>query len=349
MSKSRFQTPKFNENSRFQERSVGERSVGERTQGKGNFSYAKPQNSKKQHRTFEDRKPQRLASVRETQLENASKTGSVKVVVKSSGLTPKVKKTGPLSPRAPEKIKKNRAEEMKVYGENACFALFEKRPESIVRAWSTVEMSHKPQTGKLFSYLAKNKKAYHVVNREELELVAGAEHCGGICLLVKKAPALNLQGYLDIKRDMDCVVLLAGVKNPQNIGAIIRSAAAFGVKAVVTEDENILQSASAMRIAEGGMEYIYPLKTPKIETALSAFREKGYQVVHSSLNRKASPLVKSQLGKKVVLVLTEDHNENFVQSQDTIINITPFSPVRSGLNVANTAAVLLANWMAKNQ
>ena len=53
-------------------------------------------------------------------------SGSVKVTVKSTGVSykPKEKKTGALSPRAPEKIKKNRAEEMKVYGENACLELF---------------------------------------------------------------------------------------------------------------------------------------------------------------------------------------------------------------------------------
>ena len=57
--------------------------------------------------------------------------------MKSTGVSykPKEKKTGALSPRAPEKIKKNRAEEMKVYGENACLELFAERPESIVRVW----------------------------------------------------------------------------------------------------------------------------------------------------------------------------------------------------------------------
>ncbi|VEH65805.1 tRNA/rRNA methyltransferase [Rodentibacter pneumotropicus] len=45
---------------------------------------------------------------------------------------------------------------MKVYGENACLALFEKRPESIIRVWATVQMSHK--IGEIFSYLATNKK-----------------------------------------------------------------------------------------------------------------------------------------------------------------------------------------------
>ncbi len=39
--------------------------------------------------------------------------------------------------------------------------------------------------GDLMSYLAQNKKAYHVIDREEMERVTGTEHHGDMCLLVK--------------------------------------------------------------------------------------------------------------------------------------------------------------------
>ncbi|MDQ6571479.1 MAG: rRNA methyltransferase, partial [Haemophilus parainfluenzae] len=117
----------------------------------------------------DDRKPSRgfqQQEVREPKIAELSlnkangESGSVKVMVKSTGVSykPKEKKTGALSPRAPEKIKKNRAEEMKVYGENACLELFAERPESIVRVWATVQMAHR--IGEIFSYLAANKKVY---------------------------------------------------------------------------------------------------------------------------------------------------------------------------------------------
>ena len=58
--------------------------------------------------------------------------------------------------------------------------------------------------GEVLSYLAEHKKAYHVVDSEELARVSGTEHHGGICLLVKKPRAFTLQGYLDIPREEDC-------------------------------------------------------------------------------------------------------------------------------------------------
>ena len=110
----------------------------------------------------DDRKPSRgfqQQEVREPKIAELSlnkangESGSVKVTVKSTGVSYKAKekKTGALSPRAPEKIKKNRAEEMKVYGENACLELFAERPESMVRVWQRCNGTSNWRDFQLFS------------------------------------------------------------------------------------------------------------------------------------------------------------------------------------------------------
>lgn len=274
--------------------------------------------------------------VTETQL------GNVKVVTKSTGVStqPKEKKTGPLSPRAPEKIKKNRAEEMKVFGENACFALFAQRPESIVRVWTTVETAHK--TGDMFSYLAANKKVYHVVDRQELERVSGTEHHGGICMLVKKRRPFTLNGYLDIARQEDVVVLLDNVRNPQNIGGIIRTCAVYGVKALITAEPELTQSANAMRVAEGGAEFVNILQVNDTQQALTQLRQAGYQVICTTVDKQAKNLNKLPRAKKAAIALSESDVSGFAQNGDEVVNLSFNNPLKTGLNVAVTAGVLLA-------
>ena len=277
------------------------------------------------------------------QIKNVEKP-KVQVTIKSTGTVYKTKekKTGALSPRAPEKIKKNRAEEMKVYGENACLALFAERPESIVRLWTTVQMSHR--IGEVLSYLAENKKAYHVVDSEELARVSGTEHHGGICLLVKKPRAFTLQGYLDIPREEDCLVLLDNVNNAQNIGGVLRTCAYFGVKNIVADNVENLYSAASMRVAEGGAEYIRVLETDYIDSALIQLRKSGYQIIHVSHNKQGEPLDKVRLKNKVVLVLSESSTESLATPEDTQVRLTLASPIKSGLNIAVNAGVLLAKW-----
>ena len=305
---------------------------------------------------WNDRKPSRgfqQQEVREQKIAELSlnkandESGSVKVTVKSTGVSYKAKekKTGALSPRAPEKIKKNRAEEMKVYGENACLELFAERPESIVRVWATVQMAHR--IGEIFSYLAANKKVYHVVDNDELSLVSGTEHHGGICMLVKKQRTFSLQGYLDVPRQEDCLVVLDQVNNAQNLGGVVRTCAFYGIKNVVTNQVEQLYAPAAMRVAEGGMEHIRILETESTEIALEALRKAGYQIIHVSTNKQGVALEQLKFAEKVALVLSEGSTDDIREKQDVNVRLSLSNPLKTGLNIAVNTGILLAHWYVK--
>ncbi|MDP8033482.1 TrmH family RNA methyltransferase [Pasteurella atlantica] len=273
---------------------------------------------------------------------SGEKEGSVKIRVKGSET-----QTGALSPRAPEKIRKNRNEEMKVYGENSCHTLFTQRPESIVRLWATIEVAKKQ--GELLSYLAENKKAYHIVDKEELTTVTGTEHHGGICLLVKKAKTFSLEGYLSTPKQNDCLVFLDNIHNAQNVGGIIRTCSFYGIKGVITENTDKLNSSSAARVAEGGFEFIRMLETKHKQIAFTQLRKAGYQIVHLTHSKKASLLPKINLGNKIVFVLSEVISNDIEYIEDTTVQLSVVNPLQNGLNVAVNTGVLLSHWYHLNR
>lgn len=88
----------------------------------------------------------------------------------------------------PEVLRRQRAEETRVYGENACQALFQSRPECIVRAWFIQSVT--PRFKEALRWMAANRKAYHVVDDAELTKASGTEHHGGVCFLIKNVTAL---------------------------------------------------------------------------------------------------------------------------------------------------------------
>ncbi len=83
----------------------------------------------------------------------------------------------------PEVLRRQRAEETRVYGENACQALFQSRPEAIVRARFIQSVT--PRFKEALRWMAANRKAYHVVDEAELAKASGTEHHGGVCFLIK--------------------------------------------------------------------------------------------------------------------------------------------------------------------
>lgn len=87
----------------------------------------------------------------------------------------------------PEVLRRQRAEETRVYGENACQALFQSRPDAIVRARFVQSVT--PRFKEALRWMAANRKAYHVVDEAELAKASGTEHHGGVCFLIKNVTA----------------------------------------------------------------------------------------------------------------------------------------------------------------
>src|SRR5207253_9228121 len=105
-------------------------------------------------------------------------------------------------------------DEMKIHGRHACRALFERRPNSIVRVYLTAELT-KP-FGDLLRACAAHRLPYKVVTPEELEKLTESKHHEGICLVAMPRPPRALPELLR-GRGPGVLVALAEVGNPHNL------------------------------------------------------------------------------------------------------------------------------------
>jgi TrmH RNA methyltransferase len=89
-----------------------------------------------------------------------------------------------------------------------------------------------PKLQELLAFCVKNRIGYNVVENEDLEKLTASAHHEGVCLAMLPQPELNLSNWLMTAPTGRCLLLwLDGVGNPHNLGAIMRSAAHFGVAA----------------------------------------------------------------------------------------------------------------------
>lgn len=248
----------------------------------------------------------------------------------------------------PEVIRRQRAEETRVYGENACQALFQSRPDCIVRAWFIQSVT--PRFKEALRWMAANRKAYHVVDDAELTKASGTEHHGGVCFMIKKRNGTSVQQWVSEAAEEDCVLALEDVGNPHNLGAIMRSCAHFGVKGVIVQDAAVMEYGAAIRTAEGGAEHVQPITGDSVLDALAQFRKAGYAIVTTS-SHEGTPLFKAELPKKMVLVLGQERDglsDAALDSADLRVAISGTGNVES-LNVSVATGVLLAEWWRQNK
>lgn len=146
----------------------------------------------------------------------------------------------------------------KVSGARAVMALFQRDPDAIQRLFLNRAMA--PAAGEICRHLAQRHRAYAVKDDAELAKIAGTLHHGGIVAAVApRAP--RTPGAGDIAAWAEArlpVLVMDGVSNPHNFGAIVRTAAFLGLEHVVLSErpEQALASPAAYRVAEGGFEFV---------------------------------------------------------------------------------------------
>ena len=203
--------------------------------------------------------------------------------------------------------------------------------------------------GDLLKWCAQQRIAYKVVGKEDLLALTDTPHHDGICLLARLLPTPTLDDVLRAADDDAApLVLLEDVKNPHNLGAILRVCAHFGVRAVLAAGETPELSPAAMRTAEGGAEHVRVVHVGDGKSALRRLKEKGFAVVATSSHVEHS-LTDTRLPARAVLLFGSESDglsRALSSMADAHVQI-PGSGALESLNVACASSVLLwEHWRA---
>lgn len=89
------------------------------------------------------------------------------------------------------------------------------------------------------------------------------------------------------------------------------------------------------------MEYIRPLQSIPFQPRCNNWCQAGYQIVHLTNNKQATDFAKVRLENKVVFMLSDVPDDNLVQDNDVVANLSYANPLKHGLNVAVACGVVL--------
>ncbi|MGH8025749.1 MAG: RNA methyltransferase substrate-binding domain-containing protein, partial [Pseudoxanthomonas sp.] len=168
--------------------------------------------------------------------------------------------------------------ELRYYGLNAVQAVFAQRPEAIRKLY--LAESRIPQLQPLLAWCVKHRIGYRVVEEADLGKLAASSHHEGVVADVLRVEPLDLSAWLQALPTGPVLALwLDGVGNPHNFGAILRSAAHFGVAAILqSQDSTLAVSGAAARVAEGGAEKVPLVRMQDRDGALAALRAAGFKL-----------------------------------------------------------------------
>lgn len=146
-----------------------------------------------------------------------------------------------------------------------------------------------------------------------------------------------------INQENSIIVVLDQVTDPQNIGAIIRSALAFNVSAILLPEHSSPDETPAMvKASSGAIEKIPVFKVKNLVNTLNQLKKHNFWVVGLDSNTR-STIDKINFDKKLVLVLGSEGKglRRLTQENCDLLVKLPMSDKIESLNVSNAAAVAM--------
>lgn len=180
-------------------------------------------------------------------------------------------------------------------------------------------------------------------DRQQVDRLAGTREHQGIAALVAAKPAVGLEDLLREKNEHGLLVLLDGIEDPHNLGAIVRTSLAAGAQGVVIPERRAAGlSDTVERASAGALAHLPVARVTNLVRAMEEMKEAGYWLVGLD-ERVDKSYTEVDLKGPVGIVLGgegEGLHELTRKRCDFLVSLPTSGPVRS-LNVSVAAGVML--------
>jgi len=247
-------------------------------------------------------------------------------------------------PRAPGPPQAPREPVETVQGLRAGLAVFSRRRDDVLRV--AYARPVRQDVAELARWCASRRLPCAEMSEAELDRLAESTHHEGLCVAARPRRWLSTRELADaLARERGAAIALDRVRNPYNVGAILRSAAFFGLDAALlgAPAPHPGLAPAAIRVAEGGAEHVQLARTTDLGETLARLRARGVRVVGADGHATTSA-IGFAFGRPAVLVLGNERGglgERVRAQCDAVVRVPGGGRVES-LNVAVAAGILMA-------
>lgn len=225
-----------------------------------------------------------------------------------------------------------------IYGKKAC-------EEALKKEDQILEVFLNKRVLKLYESQLGHLKC-RLVDDKELDKLSQNHVHQGIVIKLKEYNFYPLEKRLEeLKEEKNSIILiLDGILDPYNLGAIFRSAAAFNVSLVILrEDRQVPITNVVYKVSAGAMEHLFISQVKNINQTIDILKEEGFWVFASS-DHGAKSMYEIDYPNKVALIVGNEGKgiaHLTMQKADFSVKIPLNGPLPC-LNVASATSVLLS-------
>lgn len=188
------------------------------------------------------------------------------------------------------------------------------------------------------------------VPKKQLDFLVGPKHQG----IVAETKEYDYANFDTVLRKLDndnraLILVLDEINDPHNFGAIIRSADAFNVGAIVIKkDRQVRVTPTVTKVATGAQNYVPIVMVPNINQALMTLKDRGFWIVGAD-GKATKTIYEEKYDFKTVLVIGSEGygiSRLVLDKCDFVYKIPMLGSVNS-LNASVATGIILSTIRAK--
>lgn len=208
--------------------------------------------------------------------------------------------------------------------------------------------------GEIISVAQEKNVEISRVERRILDDLSNGSNHQGMALRVGDYPYVDLEDLLDLaaeRGEKPFLLLLDLLKDPQNVGALMRVADAVGVHGIIMQERRAVSvTPSVVAASSGAVEHLRVAQVTNLVQAMRTLKDRDVWLVGMDVGPNVPPLDKTDLNMAVGMVMGSEGDglRRLVRDTCDLLVALPMRGQVASLNVATAGSIALyAAWQAR--
>ena len=224
---------------------------------------------------------------------------------------------------------------MLVYGRNVAKDIL-KKGEKVEKIFLQENFNDK----EIISLIENSKIVVFYKKKREIDNLCSGVH-QGILLFIPDYQYSNINTFLN--KNEEKVVILDHIEDPHNLGAIIRTCEAAGIKSVIIpKDRHVQVNATVMKTSVGTLDNVNIVQVTNLSNTIDKLKENGYWIVGTALKDSVDYRDIDYTGKIALIVGNEGTGiSNLVMKKCDFIAKIPMYGETNSLNASVATGIMI--------
>lgn len=236
-----------------------------------------------------------------------------------------------------------------IYGKNAIIEALEQNNREFNKIFISSNAKNDIKIEKIKELAQKRNIIFQFVTKEKLNALEPEGKHQGVIAQIAPIKYTELEDFIEThRRKQASVVILDGVEDSHNVGAIIRSCVCAGVDGIILPSRRgVLINSTVEKTSAGAINHISIIKTNSLVNTIQKLKENDYWVIASDHHAEQNHYEIDYTDMNFALIMGAEHagiSKSLLKLSDFKVKIPMLTNFNS-LNVSNATAIILFEYV----